>query len=215
MTSELQKQLIKLYACAEAVEWVGDRTLEQAWAECERGDYMLWLAGRVVGDAFSDSRRPLVLAACECARLTLEQIPEGEARPRVAIETAERWARGEDVSREELQAANAAAHTAALAAPTAANSARAARAAYAAGGVAYAYAAGAHAAWTAYAAGAVEAAAGTRVADYAANAAGAAEACVAEANGHTAGAAQRAVAFARCAGIVRKHYPAPPVVGRS
>ena len=36
-------QLVALDACPEAVRWVGNRTLEQAWRECERSDWMLWL----------------------------------------------------------------------------------------------------------------------------------------------------------------------------
>ena len=35
--------LIDRHACEPALEWVGDRTLEQAWAECPRGDWMEWL----------------------------------------------------------------------------------------------------------------------------------------------------------------------------
>ena len=42
----MQNLLIRLGACAEAREWVGDRTLEQAWAECESPDWMLWLHAR-------------------------------------------------------------------------------------------------------------------------------------------------------------------------
>jgi len=35
-----------LDGCAEAIDWLAARegTLEQAWAECERGDWMVWLA---------------------------------------------------------------------------------------------------------------------------------------------------------------------------
>ena len=42
----MHKLLSRLGACEEAREWVGDRTLEQAWAECESPDWMLWLHAR-------------------------------------------------------------------------------------------------------------------------------------------------------------------------
>ena len=85
----LRDRLVKMGACEDAVAWVGDRNITAAWAECQRADWMLWLAGRVV-------KRPLiVLAACACARTALRYVPTDENRPRVAIETAERWARGE------------------------------------------------------------------------------------------------------------------------
>jgi len=53
-----------------------------------------------------ESRRAWVLAVCECARLSLVHIPEGEDRPRIAIEAAEAWARG----RGSVADARAAAH---------------------------------------------------------------------------------------------------------
>ena len=141
--------LTKMRACGDAAEWVAaqpdDRT---AWETCERGDWMLWLAARV-GVSLED----VVLAACACARLALRHVPEGEERPRIAIETAERWARGE-ATRAEVHAAAYAAN----AAYAAANAAYAAAyAAYAAHAAAYAAANAAYAA--AYAAYAAEAAA--------------------------------------------------------
>lgn len=40
--------LIKHQACEEAREWVGDKTVEQAWAECPRDDWMVWLVDELV-----------------------------------------------------------------------------------------------------------------------------------------------------------------------
>ena len=68
MTS-LRQMLVNLRVCREAIDWVGDRDLATAWAECERGDWMLYFAGSQAGPPLSDSRRPLVLAARECSRL--------------------------------------------------------------------------------------------------------------------------------------------------
>ena len=42
----MQNLLIRLGACEEVREWVGGRTLSEAWAECERPDWMLWLHAR-------------------------------------------------------------------------------------------------------------------------------------------------------------------------
>lgn len=41
------EQLRKMKACPEAVAWVGDKTLQQAWTECERGDWMTWLTAEL------------------------------------------------------------------------------------------------------------------------------------------------------------------------
>jgi hypothetical protein len=89
------RKLIRLCACDSAVQWAMTQpSLATAWKQCERGDWMLWLAGRLSGPPESASRKKLVLAACACARLSLPHVPAGEERPRIAIETAERWARG-------------------------------------------------------------------------------------------------------------------------
>ena len=86
-----QDNLTRLRACDEAVGWAQNyKTFPAAWEACKRGDWMLWLAARSGVD-----RKALVLAACACARPALKYVPKGEKRPRIAIETAERWARGE------------------------------------------------------------------------------------------------------------------------
>ena len=104
----LRSRLEALDACSEAREWAGRKGLRTVWRTCERGDWMLWLAGRVGVD-----RHVFVLAACECARLSLVHVPAGEDRPRVAIETAERWARGDTtVSIADVRKAAHAAHAA-------------------------------------------------------------------------------------------------------
>jgi hypothetical protein len=105
-----RSKLIRMKACGwdddtESVGWVGNRSLHDAWASCHRGDWMLWLAAQAHVD-----RKLLVLAACDCARLSLRHVPDGEVRPRVAIETAEAWCRGEASLEEVLAASFAAAY---------------------------------------------------------------------------------------------------------
>jgi hypothetical protein len=77
------------------------------------------------------SHKELVYAACQVVRTVLYLIPEGENRPRIAIETTERWCRGE-ASLEEVNKAVDAAYAAADAAYAAAAYAAAASAAAAA-----------------------------------------------------------------------------------
>lgn len=93
-------------ACDEARHWLRYQrgTLQDAWDRCDRADWMLWLLGK---EGMCD-RRTLVLTACACARTALVHVPEGEQRPRKAIETAEAWARGDATIEEVLGAAHAA-----------------------------------------------------------------------------------------------------------
>ena len=95
-----RKILLKLGASCEGFEWAVDKPLQEAWETCHRGDWMLWAAEKVSVD-----RQLLVAAACDCAELALPYVPSGEDRPRIAIETARKWIRGE-ATLEEVQAAS-------------------------------------------------------------------------------------------------------------
>ena len=165
-------------ACADAVKWVGRKSLTVAWRTCQRADWMMWLVSRVC------TRRVAVLCACECARTALRYVPKGEDRPRLAIEAAERWAA--DPSEANRDAARAAGNVA-----WAAGAAWAVGAAWAAG-----YAAG-------YA-GAAAGAAGYATWD-AAGAAGAA-AWAAGAAAEAAGDAARAQAHKTMCVLIRKRF---------
>ena len=122
------KYLKKLGACSVAVDWAKQYdSLQEAWDVCERGDWMLWLKG-----AQPDCpRQELVLAACECARLALPYVPDGETRPLAAIETAEDWARGGKSTLEQVRNAANAAYAATAAANAAFAAFAAANASYA------------------------------------------------------------------------------------
>lgn len=69
---------------------MSDRDIQKLWTDLDRGDEMLHVAVEAGVD-----RRLVVLAACDCARLALRFVANGEERPRKAIEAAEAWARGE------------------------------------------------------------------------------------------------------------------------
>ena len=75
--------------------------MEDLWRDCERGDWMLWLAAKAGVD-----RHIVVEVACACARTALQYVPAGEERPRRAVELAEAWARGK-ADRTALRAATA------------------------------------------------------------------------------------------------------------
>ena len=157
----LREQLQSMDACSEAVEWVGERTLEQAWAECPRGSWMAWLTRRL----HLDSRA----AAADMAERVWHLVPaDAQLACAWAIDAARRGA-----DADEMQAAAGAAAAAADAA--AADAAAAAAAADAAADAAAADDAAADAAaWAADAAAdtawAAAAAAGARTAERAAQA---------------------------------------------
>ncbi len=179
MTPDWREHLVRLKACADAIEWAHSRsgTAADAWAACERGDWLLWVAARTGVD-----RRLVAFAACDCARPALDYVPAGEHRPRAAIETVEAWARGE-ASLGDVRAAAAAAYASAATAATAA----------------YATVATAYAATAAYAVAAAAAAAAADVA----TATTAASAATAAARAASATATARAASHRRSAELVR------------
>ena len=192
-------KLQKMDACIDAVEWTKQyNTFDEAWNNCDRGHWMLWLIGRRIKNI--KERKLLVLCACQCARLSLKYVKKGEKRPRQAIETAEKWANNvkgitiEDVKKAAASAASSAAYAAYAAAAAASSAAYAAYAAAdAAASAAYA------AAYAAYAA--------ADAADAAASAAYASAASSAAYAAYAAYAATRRKTFNKCAEIVREFYP--------
>jgi hypothetical protein len=125
-------KLENLRACRDAIEWVGTRkSPKDAWMNCERGDWMLWIAKRLDVDD-----RILTLAKVKC----VEQIRHlmKDQRSLDALDACYRYAKGE-ITREELNLASAAADAAY------ASDAASAAAAYAAASYAYASAAASYA----------------------------------------------------------------------
>ena len=127
-------KLNDMQACSEAVKWVGRKGLKTSWNACNRADWMLWYAARIL-----DDKKLIVLAACDCAETALKYAPKGEKRPAKAIATARKWCNGKATIKQVHAAAYAAADAAAAAA------------AYAAAYAAYADADAADAAAAAYA----------------------------------------------------------------
>ena len=117
--------LIELNACKDAIDWVGDKTIEQALADSQRGDWLLWLAKKL-----DLPLNKLTLAKARCAKTVIHLMKD--QRSIDAVNVAEKFGLDE-CTIEELNtaAADAAAYTAAYAAAAAAYAA-AADAAYAA-----------------------------------------------------------------------------------
>ncbi len=198
--------LRRLEVCHEAIEWYGDRDSEDAWRECQHGEWMLWIASKIGVD-----RKRIVMASCDCVEPALQFVPDGEDRPRAAVDAARAWCQGA-ASYEEVRAAAAVAD--ALANAAFANAVFA-NAAVADAAYAYAYyAAYAAAASAYYAAYAAYAATATHYASSASSAAAAAAAAYAyayyaahAANATHYAAAARTQSLAASADIVRRHIP--------
>lgn len=98
-------KLEKIDACSNAIEWVAtQKNYKEAWQNCERGEWMLWLAKMLKVDD-----RKLTLAKFKCAN----QVRHLMKDPRIlaALDAAEKYGNGE-ISRDELDMAAAAAYAA-------------------------------------------------------------------------------------------------------
>lgn len=155
-TNSLFEWMRRVSACSEATAWVGDRTPQQAWKECTRGDWMLWALARTSVD-----RREVVRLCCDVA-LSVLPLTE-DPRVTAAIDAAEGWCAGTVTLKDLCSAADAADAAADAAAADAASvtASAAAAAAYAADAAAYASAAADASASATYAADAADAAWGT------------------------------------------------------
>ena len=55
--------LTKLEACQPSIEWAGEKTVDEAWETCDRGDWMLWFYKKM----YPDNLKELTLAKGHCA----------------------------------------------------------------------------------------------------------------------------------------------------
>ena len=185
----MKELLLKLKACGPAIDWAGDKTIEEIWATCHRGDWMLWLARKLNID-----KRVLTLAKGHCAN-TVRHLMKDE-RSIAAVDMAIKYGEGNATDSELAAAADAAYDATADAYDAyAADYAADAAAAYAA--------AAAAAAAAAYAAAAYAADAADAAADAAAYAAAAAAAAYAAADDAYARKKSQQATFEIC----RKYIP--------
>jgi hypothetical protein len=87
--THLIKHLKNLRACRESLAWLGDRDSASMWLECNNPAWLLWYAARN-----GATRHQLVGVACKISRTVLKYVPVGEDRPRICIDTVERWLAG-------------------------------------------------------------------------------------------------------------------------
>ena len=109
----LKEKLTEMNACQPAIKWVGDMDFAEAWATCERGDWMLW----IMQVANLCDLRTFTLAKARCAE-TVKHLMK-DPRSIAALQAAFDFAEGK-ITDEELEEAAAAARAAWAAAARAA-----------------------------------------------------------------------------------------------
>jgi hypothetical protein len=55
---------------------------------------MLWILAKMIKEKEWPSKQTVVFCACDCAETSLQFVPEKENRPKIAIQTARKWAEG-------------------------------------------------------------------------------------------------------------------------
>jgi hypothetical protein len=107
---KFKTMLIKMRACNDAIDWVGNKSIKQAWEECERADWMLWYLSKTI-----DRKRVVYLAAL-CAETVVdiyEKKYPNDSRVRDCIQACKDWSNNK-ISLDELEKyRNAAARAAA------------------------------------------------------------------------------------------------------
>ena len=89
-------RLASIEACKPGTDWTKIQAMpDQAWSDCERGDWLMWLLGATcAGEPWSDHRKPLVRILAECLAWILPKFPRGELRPRRMREVLAEWVNG-------------------------------------------------------------------------------------------------------------------------
>src|ERR1700678_2589890 len=117
--------LLQISAYSNCYDYARTISYKEFWDNSPRGDWLLYFAAK----EGSTPHKLIVKAACQCARLSLPYVKQGELRPLQAIETTERWLE-DKATIEEVNLAAAAAYTAAYVAAYAAYAASAYDTAY-------------------------------------------------------------------------------------
>ena len=102
----LTEKLRELNACSEARIFSRGKSLKEAWKICNRGDWMLWLAFKMMDKPGWNNLQQITLAKVRCASLVKHLMKD--ERSLNALTVAEKFAMGE-ATRGELNAAYAAA----------------------------------------------------------------------------------------------------------
>jgi hypothetical protein len=108
-----KEQLENINACEEALNWVKDKTLQEAFTTCERADWMLWAYAKL----YPDNLRELTLAKGHCAN-TVRHLMKDD-RSIAAIDAAINYGNG-IITLDELNAAATSAYATAYIAGTSA-----------------------------------------------------------------------------------------------
>ena len=93
--------LIELNACKDAREWAGDKSWQEIYNTCHRGNWLLWLFKRTN----PDDLQLLILAKGHCANTVRHLMKDKKSIK--AVDAAIAYGEGK-ISREELDAAAAA-----------------------------------------------------------------------------------------------------------
>jgi hypothetical protein len=89
--TDFRELLLRINACSEAVRWADGKSLQEAWDSCDRVDWLLWLAARMMDMPGWHIHKQIVSAACDCAETALKLIPTYQSAPRKVIEVTRAW----------------------------------------------------------------------------------------------------------------------------
>ena len=114
--SDFKNILKDLNACSDALQWLGNRTANEALRDCHRGDWLLWWFWRERNTVGFPGIRSLTKVKSECARL-VQHLMKDE-RSIKALDACDQFYDG-IIGENELRAACAAAYAADAAADAA------------------------------------------------------------------------------------------------
>ena len=79
------------YACQPAIHWVGSRSLRAAWRDCDRADWLIWMALNA-----GVNHKACVYVTSECVRLSVMHKADHEEL--AMLESVQCWCQGESTT---------------------------------------------------------------------------------------------------------------------
>ncbi len=71
---ELMRLLRELRAGPEMMKWIGRRDISAVWRDCQRGDWLLWIAAKMAGACGWQERHEVLCATNDCIKLALHHL---------------------------------------------------------------------------------------------------------------------------------------------
>jgi hypothetical protein len=92
--TDLRRILREFIVCPDGLDWAKERTIDEAFHDCQRADWLLYLGGLMAGRPGWPGVDEIVALSADCARTALRFIPRHVDAPRKVLGVAREFVHG-------------------------------------------------------------------------------------------------------------------------